>query len=76
MAEQTEVSLAVLDTKLDGLHKKVDGIIERIDKMNGRVQTHDVEIARLQEKQTTWAKIQAGISLSLSALAAYVGVQR
>lgn len=71
-----EPTLAVLDTKLDGLHEKLDVLTRKVDVLNGTVRTHETEIVRLQERQTVGARLQGAFTLVASALAAYLGVQR
>jgi len=71
-----EVTLGVLDTKLDGLDEKLNGLGDKVDGINGMVRTHDTAIARLQERQTVGVLLQGAFTVVASAVAGFLGVRR
>ena len=71
-----DITLEVLDTKLDGLGDKLNGLGKKVDSINGMVRTHETNIARLQERQTIGAALQGGFTVVASAVAAFLGVRR
>jgi len=71
-----EVTLGVLDTKLDGLDEKLNGLGQKVDGINGMVRTHDTAIARLQERQTIGARLQTAFTVVASAIAGYMGTRQ
>ena len=71
-----EVTLEVLDTKLNNLDEKLSGVDRKVEGINGFVRTHETAIARLQEKQTIGAAIQGGFTVVASAVAAFLGTRQ
>ena len=71
-----EITLAVLDTKLDGIKETLEDVRGKVDDLNDTVRDHDTRIVRIEERQTTWSRLQAGFTVVASAIAAFLGSQK
>lgn len=80
------VSLELIDTKVDALrersdeadkvtHRKLDAICDELSTLNGYVRDNDRRITRVEERVTLFAGVQTGLTVVLSSLAAWIGVQ-
>ena len=69
--------LDVIIERLDNLTSRVDiridGMCTRQDAIEKSVLSHEVAITRLQERQGFWATAQGVFTLTLSAIAAWLG---
>ena len=75
MAE-TDVTLGILGNKLDNMDGKLDDIHSQVSNLNGTVRANEIKIVRLEERQTTWGRLQAAFTVIASAIAAFLGSQK
>ncbi len=65
-----------LDAKLDILLERQERIERHLEEQNGRLREAETCIARLQERQTLWHAAQTALTIGLSSVAAWLGVQK
>ena len=71
----TRVTLAVLDTKLDGIHRDVKAVKEAQAAHADQIHDNETEIARLQERVGIIALANAGFTAIGSFIAGLVGIK-
>lgn len=72
----SDVTLGVLGAKLDAVNDKLDSLCDKVDSLNGMIRTHETKIARIEERQTVWTKLQAAFTVIASVIAAFFGAQK
>ena len=74
-----KVTMAVLGTKLDNITNLLSTHIDNNkgdhDRYDLKIQRLEVNVAKMETKQTTLAYIQVVVSAALSSVAAYLGIR-
>ena len=67
------VTMAVLSAKLDAIHEDLQALCGRIGRIEDQTHANTRRIDVLGERQSIFAIGQSGVSLVLSAVAAFIG---
>jgi len=68
--------IARIEERTQNMMRLLKGMDDKLDRLNGTVDDHEVEIAKLNTKQGIWAATHTSVTLVAAAIAAWLGVNR
>lgn len=75
MTKKDDVDLAIINTKMDFIKEKVTKIEANLDKINEKIDAHDIKLTSLETKSGLMAGILTIFTVISSSIAAFLGIK-
>jgi len=76
MGSKYAQDIARIEERTLNIKRILERVEDKLDRINGTVDDHDVEIARLNTKLGIWGRSQAALTLIAAGVAGWLGVSR
>jgi len=68
--------IATIEERTQNIQRILKRVEDKLDRINGTVDDHDVEIAKLNTKLGIWGASQAGFTAIAAVIAGWIGISR
>lgn len=68
--------IARIEERTQNMMRLLKGMDDKLDRLNGTVDDHEVEIAKLNTKLGIWGASQAAFTAICAGVAGYLGISR